>query len=154
MDQGATQSQLLLHATGQLPRPPPLERLYLPIDIPYQIVVLLDRRIEDRSEEVQVLLHRQVLVEREAAGHIPYPPTDLLPVPHHVQAADGGGTAIGQQQRGQDTEQGGLPRPVRTDQPEQLAGGDLQREVAQGLDRTIAFTYMIDYYIVAHIVLI
>ena len=75
---GATQSQLLLHTTGQLPRPPMLERLYLTIDIPYQIVVLLDRRIEDRSEEVQVLLYRQVLVEREAAGHISYPPTDLL----------------------------------------------------------------------------
>jgi len=51
MDQGATQSQLLLHTTGQLPRPPMLERLYLTIDIPYQIVVLLDRRIEDRSEK-------------------------------------------------------------------------------------------------------
>ena len=38
MDQGATQSQLLLHTTGQLPRPPMLERLYLTIDIPYQIV--------------------------------------------------------------------------------------------------------------------
>ena len=151
MDQGATQSQLLLHTTGQLPRPPMLERLYLTIDIPYQIVVLLDRRIEDRSEEVQVLLYCQVLVEREAAGHISYPPTDLLQVFHHVQAADRGGTAIGQQQRGQDTKQGGLSRPIRTDQPEQLTGADLQRQIPQGLDIAITLGDMIYMNLIIHI---
>ena len=107
-----------------------LERLYLTIDIPYQIVVLLDRRIEDRSEEVQVLLYCQVLVEREAAGHISYPPTDLLQVFHHVQAADRGGTAIGQQQRGQDTEQGGLSRPIRTDHSPEPISSDRSRRAS------------------------
>ena len=142
VDQRTAQRQLLLHPAGELPGFPFLERLYLDIDIPDQVVVFPDSRIEHGSKEVQVLFHRQVLIKGEAPRHIPYPPPDLLIIAYNIQSADRCRTAIRQQQGCQYPEQRRLARPVRPDQPEKLPFADMQRDVLQSLNLPIYLIYM------------
>ena len=63
MDQRTAQGQLLLHPAGEFSGPPLLERLDLDVDIAYQIIIFLDRRVEYGCKEIEVFLHRQILIE-------------------------------------------------------------------------------------------
>lgn len=71
--------------------------------------------MKNRSEETQVLLYRQILIEREASGHIPYPLADSLIIFHRIQPAYRSLAFIGKQQGGKNTEQRRFPRTVRAD---------------------------------------
>src|SRR5690606_35154452 len=53
-------------------------------------------------------------------------PADPVGLPDHVVARDVGRPAVRQDQRSQDLEERGLPRPVRAEEPEELAGPDLE----------------------------
>jgi hypothetical protein len=88
MDQGAAQGELLLHPSRQGPRPAFLEGLDLAIDIGDELVVLFDRRIEDRREELEVLLDAQVLIEGEAPRHVADPFRIALKSFDDVEAVD------------------------------------------------------------------
>ena len=91
------------------------EELDLLIDILYQIIILLDSRIEDRSEKLEVLLDRQILIKRELSGHI----ADKLAYPaivsHDIQTGNPRCAPVGKQKRREDAEQGSFARTIRTD---------------------------------------
>ncbi len=63
MNQCTTQCQLLFHSAGKCARTSFFKGFYLLINIFNQVVVLFNGRIEERSEERQVFLYAQILVE-------------------------------------------------------------------------------------------
>ena len=146
MDEGAAQGQLLLHAAGELPRQAVLERLYLPVNVRYQGVILADGGAEDGGKELQVLLHGEVLVEGELAGHVADALADGAIVPHHVPPADGSRALVRQHQGGKDAEEGGLPRPVRPDDAVEFARLHGEGQAVQGLHLAVGFAEMVCRY--------
>ena len=126
MDKRTAQGKLLLHAAGQCSGTTLAERLYLLVDVTHQIIILFDGSMKNRSEETQVLFYRQVLIEREASGHIPYPLADSLIILHRIQPAYRSLAFIGKQQGGKNTEQRRFPRTVRTDDSEEFTRTDGQ----------------------------
>ena len=115
MNKGATQCQLLFHSPGQSSGTAFAKRLDLLIYIFHQIVILLNGSIKNSCKKIQILLHCQILIEREPAGHITYPLTDFFIFFHHITSTDYSRTPIGQQQSGEYTKECTLPRPVRPD---------------------------------------
>ena len=126
MDKRATKSKFLLHTTGQSPRTTIAKRFYLPVDVAYQIIIFLNGGMENRSKEIQVFFYRQILIEREPSGHISYPLANSFIVLRRIQSANRSCAFIGKQQSGENTEQGCLPRTVRTDDAEKLTRLDRQ----------------------------
>ena len=126
MDKRATKSKFLLHTTGQSPRTTIAKRFYLPVDVAYQIIIFLNGGMENRSKEIQVFFYRQILIEREPSGHISYPLTNSFIVLRRIQSANRSCAFIGKQQSGENTEQGCLPRTVRTDDAEKFTPLDRQ----------------------------
>ena len=126
MDKRTAQGKLLLHAAGQCSGTTLAERFYLPVDVTHQIIILFDGSMKNRSEETQVLLYRQVLIERKASGHIPYPLADSLIILHHIQPAYRSLAFIGKQQGSKNTEQRRFPRTVRADDSEKFTRTDGQ----------------------------
>jgi hypothetical protein len=72
----------------------------------------------DARGERQVLLDREVLVERELLGHVAHPPLDLARLPEHVEAQHRAGAGVGPQQPAQHPQRGGLARAVRPEKPQ------------------------------------
>ncbi len=81
---------------------------------------------------------------------------DLVVVLDHIVAEDPDRTLAGQQERGQDLDEGGLPRAVRPEEAEELALVDLQGDVVQRLGRDLIpfapenTSDVVDLYGVAH----
>ena len=101
VDEGAAQGQLLLHAAREGTGTACAERFYLAVDVAHQVVVLADGGAEDSGEELEIFLHRQILVEREASGHIAHTATYLLVLPLHVETGHHGPSAVRPEQGGQ-----------------------------------------------------
>jgi hypothetical protein len=137
VDQGAAQRELLLHATAQRSCAPLREGFQHRVDVADQVVVGLHGGLEHAGEELQVLPHAEVLVQREGAGHVAHVGAYMAVVLHHVATIEGDGAGIGQQQRDQRAEEGALPRAVRADQAEELAFRNAERNVLQRLHGTV-----------------
>lgn len=133
MYQGARQGQFLLHAARELACPSGLERLNLAVDVGHEVVVLFDGGVEDCGEKPQVLLDREVLVEREAARHIAYEAAYLLVIAHNIEAIDSGFSAVGSQQGGQYAEERGLACAVGADDAVDVALADGEADASQSL---------------------
>ena len=121
MYQRAAQRQLLLHPARQFARLPVLERLNLFVNVRDQVVIFLDSGIEHRGEEPQILLHRQILIERELSRHISNDIAYLPVVLHHVVSHHSRVSLVGEHQGGENTEKRRLPGSVRPDNAIQLA---------------------------------
>jgi hypothetical protein len=84
--------------------------------------------------EAQVLLGRQVLVEGGVLEDQADVAADLVPLPGDVVAGHARRPAAGGEQRAQDLDGGGLARPVGPQEPEGLAGRDLEVDAPHRLD--------------------
>src|SRR5690606_14620995 len=84
MHQRAAQRELLLHPAGERAGAPVAERLDLAVDRRDRLVSVLEARAEDGGEELEVLPHAQVRVEREATGHVADAGPDVPEVPDDV----------------------------------------------------------------------
>src|ERR1700722_1503099 len=115
MNQRATQSQFLFHASRKFPCPAVLKWFYLYVDVLDQVVILFYACSKDRREEMQVLLDGQVLVKTELTGHIADAASDLGVVFYDVEAVDYCGAFVRQQQCRQDAEDAGLAGAVGAD---------------------------------------
>ncbi len=92
----------------------------------------LGRDAEEHGLEVHELgAGHQRVDGRVLEGHADAP-SDLAGVAHDVESGHGGSAARGLQQRGQHPHGGGLPRPVRTEEPEDLAPPDRQVDAVDG----------------------
>jgi hypothetical protein len=80
------------------------------------------------QEEAQVLPRGQPVVEPGLLGEEPHPRAELLAVAVERNAAHRGPARRGAEQPGEHPDGGGLPRPVRPEQPEDLSGGDVEVE--------------------------
>ena len=74
------------------------------------------RELVEPGDEVQVLLDGEVLVEREALGHVPDPTADARGVAPHVEPEAGALAGIGRQQSAEHPQGGGLPAAVRAEE--------------------------------------
>ncbi len=81
----------------------------------------LAREPVDAGEEVEVLAHGQILVEREPLAHVADVPADRLALGGDVEAEHGGVARGGGQQAAQDPDQRRLARAVRSEQAVDLA---------------------------------
>ncbi len=86
------------------------------------------------ADHLEVLEPGQVLVDGGALAGETYPVAELLSVLHDVEAIDLGAAAARQQQRAQDPNGGRLAGAVRSQQPSDGAGLDLQIDALQRLD--------------------
>src|SRR5258708_3540026 len=99
----------------------------------------LERRLDtvvvapvERGEKAQVLLHREVGVQRRLLGHV----ADLIERAEvgHPVTEDRDGTVISAEQPNQGADQGRFAGAVGTEQAIDLAGLDLQAGAVQGTD--------------------
>ena len=84
VNQCARQREFLFHTARQFSRTARFERLYLPINRSHKVVRLLDPRTEQSRKEIQILLDRQIGIEREPPGHIAHPLADSAIVAHDI----------------------------------------------------------------------
>lgn len=138
VDQGTREGQFLLHAARELAGTPLAEGFDLAVDRGDQIVVFGHRRAEQRGEEGQILLDRQVGVEREAPGHVAHAAADGPVVAHDIQAVDLGTPGVRLKQRGQQPEEGRLAGAVGPDESEQFAAADGEAHPVERRQRTVA----------------
>ena len=120
VNQGARKGEFLLHATREGTRLAVLETLNLAIDGLDAVIALLDRGAEQRSEELEVLLNCQVLIEGELARHIPYPAANLPHLFHDVKSIDCCRTCLRQQQGAQDAVHRRLAGTIGPDEAKHL----------------------------------
>ncbi len=83
----------------------------------------------------QVLPAGGQLVGPAQLAHIADAAADLARLAPDVQPGDRGAAAVDRQQRGQHPQRGGLACPVRAEESDDLAPGDLQADPAHRLDR-------------------
>src|SRR5262249_60754169 len=81
---------------------------------------------EDAGEASQVLERRQRRIESERLRHEAEQATDTRRVAADGDARDLRIARIGAAERGEDRQRAGLPRAVRTEETDHLAGGDLE----------------------------
>src|SRR5204862_742301 len=84
------------------------------------------------AEEADVLVHGQVLVERETLRHVADAALDAFRIAPHVGAAYDGGARGGPQQSAQHADGGGLAGTVAAEEAEDLAGAHVERHVIDG----------------------
>ena len=60
MNQGTREGKFLLHTTREFARTARAEWFYLLVDRLYKVIRLLNRNTKQRSEELQILLNRQI----------------------------------------------------------------------------------------------
>ena len=91
------------------------------------------------GEELQVLDHLHVVVDAEEVGHVADQAADFLGMGVDRVAADAGLAPGGLQERGQDPHGGRLARAVGADEAEQVALGQLEGEVIDGVQLAVDF---------------
>ena len=139
MNKRTTECQFLLHTSRQLSGFPGFKRFYLLVDIFNQMIILLNRGVENGSEESQVLLYRQIGIKRETPRHIANLFTDLLVILHHIQSIYGCRAFVCQQQCGQYAEKCSLSGTIRTYDTIYLSFVHIKTQVADSLYFTVAF---------------
>ena len=88
------------------------------------------RQPVDARDELQVLLHREVLIETEALRHVADLALDLLGLGADVVAQTSAGALVGRQQTAQHADRGGLAGAVGAEKAVDGAALDLQRQIA------------------------
>ena len=84
----------------------------------------------DGPEEAEVLLDREVGVERELLAHVAEPPLPRLGVAHDVETAEPlHRPGRGRQQPGQHADRRGLARPVRAEEAEHAAARQVEADL-------------------------
>ena len=144
MYQGATEGKFLLHTARQFASETLLERLNLRPDGGDKGHVLLDGALVHGGEKHEVFLHGEVGIEREGAGQIADMLTDFEVACAHVETQHGSIARVGQQQRGEDVEKGGLPCPVGTYNAEHLGLVHLETDIAEGVYLAVRLIQMGD----------
>ena len=94
--------------------------------------------------ELQVLLGRQPVVDPEEVRHVADQLAHTMGVVRDRDAGDRRHARIGQHQRRQDPDGGGLPRPVRPDEAEYLAPGHGELQPLEGRMRPVLFAQLLD----------
>ena len=149
VDQRAAQRQLLFHAAREFPGAARAEGFDLSVDRGDQVAVGRGIDAEQRGEEVEVLLDREVGVEREPPGHVTHPPADFAVLPHDVAAIDRRRASVGVYQRREQAEQRGFARAVGTDQSEQLAPRDFECHAVERRQRAVMLGQTVRFYCVS-----
>ena len=123
------QRQPLLPAARQRPRhlPPPREEP----EILQRVADMPARRPHavEPGDKGQVLLDRQILVEREFLRHVADFALDLQRLGADVVAEHAALAAVGRQKPAHHPDRRCLSGPVRTQEPGDLAGGDIHRDM-------------------------
>ena len=144
MDQRATQSELLLHAAGQLAGRAFAERGHAGaaqqvIDAPLALGGVL---AEQAAEEIQVLEHRQRRIEvlAQALRHVGDVRADVAPVAcvGHVAAEHLDAAGLQLARPGDQRQQAGLADAVGADQANHAASWQRQVDLLQGVGLAVA----------------
>ena len=83
----------------------------------------------DAGDEFEILADGEVLIEREALGHIAHAPLDEMALGQDVIAQTGPASAVGRQQAAEHADGGGLARAVGTEKAVNLPAPHLKGQV-------------------------
>src|SRR5579871_5768883 len=97
------------------------------------------RNAVDAAEEIDVLFHSEVVVEREFLRHVPDVMLDGFRLGHDVESADRGGAGGWQKQSAEHADGGGFSGAVRSEEAEDFAAPDVERDVVDGEEVAEAF---------------
>ena len=140
MENGAAEGEALAPAAGKIAR----ERRFAPVQAGHVEDELppcrqpLAGEAVDSAEELDVLVDRQQLVERELLRHVADAAFDAFRILRDVDAADERGAAGRPQQAAQHADGGGLARAVGAQEAEDLARLDAEGQVVHGDEVTEA----------------
>src|SRR5450759_2279699 len=133
VDKGPGQAQSLLQAARQS-----IDELVSPVRQADELQQLADDLgatllglAVARGIEIQVLRHRELVVNAEEVGHVADPGVNPGRVLRHVCAVDRSVAARRLEERGEDAQGGRFTRSVGTDKAEDLALRDLERDMIQ-----------------------
>ena len=143
MHQRTRERQLLLHTSRQRPSLTVLKTFYLRIDSLNGVITLIHRRSKECGKKLQILLYRQILIQRESSRHISYALTDVCHLLHHIETVHRCRTFISQQQRTKNAIHRRLTRSVWPDESEDLALAYRERHILQSLHFTIRLRYSV-----------
>jgi len=106
-----------------------------------------DRRLRHAVQvgvEAQVLLGREVAVQRGVLEHQPDVAPHRVPLGGHVVPGHDGPPRRRPDQRAQDADRGGLARAIRAEETERLAARDLEVDAPDGLDLAVSLGQLAD----------
>ncbi len=98
------------------------------------------------GEEIDVLFHRKVVVERELLRHVADVLADFLGLRSHVEPVDGRLPRGGRQQAAEHADGSGLARAVGSEEAENLALGHLERDVVHGHEGAESLHQVVDFH--------
>ena len=101
MNQGTRQGKFLLHTTREFACTACAEWFYLLVDRLYKVIRLLDSNTKQSSKELQILLNRQIGIEREATRHIAHALSDGKVISLYITSIDRGTALIWINERGE-----------------------------------------------------
>ena len=107
------------------------------------MIVLLNVGAEGGGKKLQIFLHRKVLIERKAPGHISYYFSDFLIVTHHIERIDAALSGIAEQQCGHNAKERTLTGSVGPDKTEYLALIYAQSHAFERFYLAVALGYVI-----------
>src|SRR5947199_230073 len=102
------------------------------VDCPFDALATLGAfQAINRAEELEVLHHGEVAIEREGLRDVADVRAHLLAVALDVEAVDGGVAAGRDEKAAEDADERRLAGAVRTEEAEDLAARDLQRDAVE-----------------------
>ena len=140
-----TEGKFLLHASRKVASLAVAEPFDLPVDSLDAVITRLDGSPEERGKKLQILLHREVLVQGETPRHIANTLADFDHLLHHIKAVNGCRPRVWQQQCAQDPKQRCLASAVRADKAEHLTLADGERHVGECLHFAVGLGDMTDF---------
>ncbi len=97
----------------------------------------------DAAEELEILLDREIAIERELLRHVADVLAHAFRIAGDIDAGDDGAASARPQQAAEDADDGRLPRAIGTEEAHDFALGDLEAhmvdgdEIAEPLDQLI-----------------
>jgi hypothetical protein len=138
VDEGAGEGELLLHPARQTLGQPIAKR---------RETHQLEQAVASRppvvdavqlGEEADVLVHREIAVEREALGEVADAARELAPVGGWLEPAGAQRAAVRGKQAQDAAQRRGLACAIGPDEPEHLAALDAEVEAVDGRDAAVA----------------
>src|SRR4029079_8712529 len=122
----------------------PIPQLHHLEDVLEALLGRVARHAVQLRVEPEVLLRREVLVERRVLEDQADVPADVGRAAHDVEPGDRRAAAGRPEQRAQDVDGGRLAGAVRPEEPERLSGSDLERHAVDGEEVIERLTEVVD----------
>jgi hypothetical protein len=147
MHDGAAQGQALFQAAGQQPCDggAPVDETRHAQHVFFALRTQMLGNVVNPAEEIDVLFHGEVVIERELLRHVADIPADLFRILGHVEARHRAPAGSGRQEAAEHADDGGLAGAVRPQETEDFALLHLEGNVVHGHEVAKGFDQVADF---------